>query len=109
MLAYQCKRQKHNLSDTHMVCNTLRHICRGEQSLSAARSALSPETGKQHEGQLEKTPSQGKDGQPSIGPSVRGMFSDLKRTMERVGEPILPKHKVAPCLYSGAWYRCIPS
>ena len=38
-------------------------------------------------GQLEATSSQGKDGQPGIGPSVRGMFSDLKRTMERVGEP----------------------
>ena len=61
-------------------------MCRGEQSLNAARSALSPEAGKQHEGQLEKSPSQGKDGQPGIGPSVRGMFSDLKRTMERVGE-----------------------
>ncbi len=35
---------------------------------------------------MEKSPSQGKDGQPGIGPSVRGMFSDLKRTMERVGE-----------------------
>ena len=83
--------------------HTLRHTCRGEQSLSAARSALSPETGKQHEWQMEKTPSQGKDGQPGIGPSVRGMFSDLKRTMERVGEPILPGHHVAPHFCSRAW------
>jgi len=35
---------------------------------------------------MERAPSHGKEGQPGLGPSVRGMFSDLKRTMERVGE-----------------------
>ena len=64
----------------------LLQLCRGEQSLNAARSALSPEAGRQHEGQIERAPAHGKDGQPGIGPSVRGMFSDLKRTMERVGK-----------------------
>ena len=54
------------------------HACSGEQSLNAARSALSPDAGRPHEAQMERA--------PSHGPSVRGMFSDLKRTMERVGE-----------------------
>lgn len=64
---------------------TLCHLCRGEQSLNAARSALSPESGRPHEAHGERGPLSARDQQPGIGPSVRGMFSDLKRTMERVG------------------------
>ena len=59
---------------------------RGEQSLNAARSALSPEPSGAHDGHGERGATSGRDEQPGLGPSVRGIFSDLKRTMERVGE-----------------------
>lgn len=62
------------------------HWCRGEQSLNAARSALSPEPSGPHDGHGERGGNSGRDEQPGLGPSVRGIFSDLKRTMERVGE-----------------------
>ncbi len=69
---------------------------RGEQSLHAARSVLSPEA----TGHKADSAASG-DGSPAAaeGPkaehaalgSMRGMFSDLKRTMERVGRCFRPK------------------
>lgn len=64
---------------------------RGEQSLHAARSVLSPEsTGPRSDSAAstsgnEPAAEDAKGEHAALG-SMRGMFSDLKRTMERVGE-----------------------
>lgn len=69
---------------------------RGEQSLHAARSVLSPEA----MGHSRADGAASSDGAAAVGEggrgehaalgSMRGMFSDLKRTMERVGECTVP-------------------
>ena len=64
---------------------------RGEQSLHAARSVLSPEaTGHRPDGaaggDTGAAAAEGPKGEHAGMGSMRGMFSDLKRTMERVGE-----------------------
>lgn len=90
------QRDQHASSTTSAASNFLQTLkARGEQSLHAARSVLSPEAAASRpdrpssDGGDAADVSRGAHDHASIGPAMRGMFSDFKRTMERVGEPFL--------------------
>jgi hypothetical protein len=83
------QREQHGSSTVSAASNFLQSLkARGEQSLHAARSVLSPDAAG---GRPERTISDGVEHAEApqdhavVGPSMRNMFSDLKRTMERVG------------------------